>query len=216
MASAASSDEATVKYLDDDGFVILQDTTIGEQIGELERRGFPFTSDYGLDFLAKHILGNAKIQTTVETVLGKCALAHWLRYMAYPGHIVCFRAGGPQAGRRALLVHLWSRGSQAVYYSGSHHHHLPTEKGGRLLWEIQAPALADVGCSPALVEFPDGGVVLLDARVGYEIKSGYTITLEFATEDIIKNWPKMRVSAELAKKIESMQSEAIRVNYELL
>lgn len=47
-----------------------------------------------------------RIRTMVEAILGQCTLAHWLRYKAYLGHVVCFRLGGPKAGRRALLVHL--------------------------------------------------------------------------------------------------------------
>lgn len=44
---------------------------------------------------------------------------------------------------------------------------------------------------------------------------GYAITFEFATGDIIENWSKLRVPAKLGQKVASMQSETIRVNYEL-
>lgn len=57
--------------------------------------------------------------------------------------------------------------------------------------------------------------VILDSRVDYEMKKGYAITFEFATDDIIENWPKMKVPAKLGQKVASMQTETIRVNYEL-
>ena len=47
------------------------------------------------------------------------------------------------------------------------------------------------------------------------MKEGYAITFEFATDEIIKDWPKLKVPEELEQKIASMQSDTIRVNYEL-
>ena len=98
-----------------------------------------------------------RIRTTVEAVLGRCTLAHWLRYKAYPGHVVCFRSGGPKAGRRALLVHLWAKGSRVEYYGGSHLHDLPKQKGARLLWETQPSTLNEAGCVATPKSFRDGG-----------------------------------------------------------
>lgn len=99
-----------------------------------------------------------RIKRIVENVLGKCTLAHWLRYKANPGHIVSFRSGGPKAGRHSLLVQLWAKGSQASYYGQSHLHDMPKKEGSRLLWENQPNALAEVGCVAIIKDFPDGGV----------------------------------------------------------
>lgn len=57
--------------------------------------------------------------------------------------------------------------------------------------------------------------VILDSRVDYEMKKGYAITFEFAMDNIIKNWPKMRVPAHLGQKVARMQTEMIAVNYEV-
>lgn len=57
--------------------------------------------------------------------------------------------------------------------------------------------------------------VILDARVDYEMKEGYAITFEFATDDIINDWSKMVVPPKLGQKVARMQTEMIRVNYEL-
>lgn len=93
---------------------------------------------------------------------------------------------------------------------------MPKKEGARLLWENQPSALAAVGCVATTKNFPDGGVVILDSRVDYEMKEGYVITFVFATDDIIENWSKMKVPAKLEQKVASMQSEIIRVNYELV
>ena len=58
--------------------------------------------------------------------------------------------------------------------------------------------------------------VILDARVDYEMKEGYAITFEFATDSIIKNWPKMMVPTKLVQKVAGMQTEMITVNYEVV
>jgi hypothetical protein len=75
-----------------------------------------------------------------------CILAHCLRYIEYPGYILCFRRGSPKAGRQALVVHLLAKGLRVGYCGGSHYHFLPTIKGLRLLHEISLSILAEVGC----------------------------------------------------------------------
>jgi hypothetical protein len=41
------------------------------------------------------------------------------------------------------------------------------------------------------------------------------IKFEFATDDIIENWPKMIVPALLEQKVASIQSDGIRLNYKV-
>lgn len=69
-----------------------------------------------------------------------------------------FRKGGPKAGRLSLLVHLLAKGSCVDYYSGAHLYDMPKTKGGRLLWENQPAALAEVGCKATPESFKDGGL----------------------------------------------------------
>ena len=78
--------------------------------------------------------------------------------MAYPGHIMCFRSGGPKAGRRRLLIQLLAKGTQVAYWSHSHEHELPTSKGERLLHEISQKDLIKAGCACEVEDFPDGGM----------------------------------------------------------
>ncbi|OAA38528.1 hypothetical protein ISF_09886 [Cordyceps fumosorosea ARSEF 2679] len=108
-------------------------------------------------------------------------------------HIISFMRGGQRAGRRALLVHLLAKGSLVDYFPRSHLLELAAIKGGRLLWETPKEALTEAGCSPCEKNFPDGGLVILDARMKYEIKTGYAITFEFGTEELVRKWPKMEL-----------------------
>jgi hypothetical protein len=174
MASAIYSVEVAKETLFEQGFLDWEDLAVGDGITEMEKRGFEFFSEYGLDFCKNYVLSTVSITkhfgiylmlfqhilSIVESFFGDetCILAHCLRYIEYPGHILCFRRGGPKAGRRALAVHLLAKGSRVGYCGGSHHHFLPTTKGLRLLHEISPAALAEVGCQCEEKEFPDGGL----------------------------------------------------------
>jgi hypothetical protein len=48
------------------------------------------------------------------------------------------------------------------------------------------------------------------------MKEGYVITFVFATDDLVESWSKLKVPASLETLVASMQSEAIRVNYEII
>lgn len=68
-----------------------------------------------------------------------------------------FMRGGQKAGRHALMVHLWPKGSEVVYFTGSHLVELPARKGRRLLWEAEEQILLEAGCQPVRKNFEDGG-----------------------------------------------------------
>ncbi|KAH8586091.1 hypothetical protein B0O99DRAFT_529398, partial [Bisporella sp. PMI_857] len=103
---------------------------------EIEKRGFEFFSEYGLDFCQQHVF-NTHILFIAKSFFGNeiFVFAHCLRYIVYSGHILCFRRSGLKAGRRALAVYLLAKGSRVGYY-GLHHYFLLTTKGIRFLNEI--------------------------------------------------------------------------------
>jgi hypothetical protein len=167
--------DTAVKSIDEDGFVDLEDKSVGDLVSEMEQRRFTLLSLYGLDYCKNNILGHQveahkcaygasvankhqRIKPILESLLSKCSLGHLLRYTAFPGHIECFRRGGPEAGLRAVVVEQWAKGSQVHYYRGSHKHDLPTVTGIRQLYETQKTALDEVGCEAIRKEFPDGGL----------------------------------------------------------
>ncbi|KAK0706159.1 hypothetical protein B0T26DRAFT_725630 [Lasiosphaeria miniovina] len=157
MASSTFSLEVAERCLDEDGFFRLDNPSIGEHISDLEQKGFPWVSKYGLDFCRKYVLDDRNIKAVVESILGECTLVHLLRYEAYPDHIVSW-AGGSNVGRHSLLVHLHPKGAQVEYYKGSHIHDLPRKRGARFLWETEPSALSEVNCIAKAEPFPDGGM----------------------------------------------------------
>ncbi|TWU70393.1 hypothetical protein ED733_000085 [Metarhizium rileyi] len=99
-----------------EGFFLAEDTALGHDISKMERRRFPHYSEYGLEFRSQCVL-NQHVCPVITTFFDgqTCVLAHWLRYKAYPGHILCFRKGGPKAGRRRLVIQLLAKGSKVAY-----------------------------------------------------------------------------------------------------
>ncbi|KAK4118164.1 hypothetical protein N657DRAFT_667302 [Parathielavia appendiculata] len=196
----------------EDGFTVLDDPLVGERITEMAERGFPYFTEYGLDF-CKQFAFDERIRSILEAAFEKCSLGHWLRYEEFPGHIECFRRGGRKAGRLVLTVHLWAKGSQVAYYAGSHLHDMATSRGRRSLHEIPLSELSRVGSNPKHKEFPDGGLAILDARLGFEIKQGYAITFLFAVDEVIANWAKIVLpySEALVGKVSEMGRESKKI-----
>ena len=48
MASAKSPPD--IELLSEKGFLELDDLTVGDRISEMEKRGFPYLTEYGMDF----------------------------------------------------------------------------------------------------------------------------------------------------------------------
>lgn len=207
------------KSLDQEGFYRLHDSELSNAISDMEQRGFPFWTEDGLNFCRKHVLTDEHIRSIVKSWFGeRCILVHWLRYTANPGHVLCFRSGGPEAGRRRLMVHLMARGSQVGYWSGSHLQKLvwlETEYG---FYEIPKPALVNAGLNSKDLEFSDDDhlKMIVDARLGLELKKGYAIAFVFATEDALNRWPPMflpNVSTLKQKVQDEMDSPDVGVNF---
>jgi hypothetical protein len=59
MASTPFSLEVAKRCLDRDGFFDLEDSAMGEYVLGMEQRGFPYISEYGLDFCKKRVLDDA-------------------------------------------------------------------------------------------------------------------------------------------------------------
>ncbi|KAF2744343.1 hypothetical protein M011DRAFT_470480 [Sporormia fimetaria CBS 119925] len=215
MVSTAFSLDAAVKSINEDGFVDLEDISVGELVSEMEQKGFAFLSMYGLDYCKNNILRDTRIKSILESLLRKCSLGHLLRYTAFPGHIESFRKGGPEAGLRVIVVQQWAKGSQVVYYGGSHKHDLPTVNGIRQLHETQKTALDEIGCGAIVKNFPDGGLVVRDARLYAETRTGYAFTFIFATDEVVAAWPKIKVpnSQDFRQKAIDMESPTIGVNF---
>jgi alpha-glucuronidase len=55
--------------------------------------------------------------------------------------------------------------------------------------------------------------VVLDARLGFEIKEGYAITFLFAVDEVIANWAKIVLpySERLVEKVSNMKKESRKI-----
>ena len=171
-------DEVTEKSLFDDGFIDLHDSGVGEHISELERKGFPYFTEYGLDFCKTEVLDNQvlthrgeyessgsrliqRLRSILHTYFKRrCTLGHWLRYKAEPA-IECFIRGGRKAGQCALAVHLLAKGSAIEYWPGSHLHDFPTTKNGRSMYETSEAALQDACLRLRSEQFNNGGMYVV-------------------------------------------------------
>lgn len=56
MALTPFSLEESLKILHEEGFLVLNDSTAGELVSELEQRGFPYLSPYGLHYCEQNVL----------------------------------------------------------------------------------------------------------------------------------------------------------------
>jgi hypothetical protein len=59
MALTTFSLESARNSILEDGFFDLKDSAVGEYMLEMEQKGFPFFSEYGLDFCKQHVLDDA-------------------------------------------------------------------------------------------------------------------------------------------------------------
>ena len=59
---------------------------------------------------------------------------------------------------------------------------------------------------------------IVDARLGFKILQGFTITFGFATQDELKGWVTMKLpsSARLKEKVASMTTKKIGMNFEFV
>ncbi|KAJ3494997.1 hypothetical protein NLG97_g3709 [Lecanicillium saksenae] len=212
MSLNYTEEEAALNSLLKKGFYSWEEAYVGSRVLALQEKKFPYFTEYGLDFCADFAF-DPRITQILETSFQKCLLGHWLRYEEYPNHIECFRRGGLKAGRKVFVVQVWSRDSEVDYYAGSHDHELVTTRSLRSLHEIPSSELARVGCVADKKKFANGALVIMDARLGFEIRTGYAITFMFGTEDVVASWPKIVLpnSAVLAKKIEIMEARSKRI-----
>ncbi|KAI1496548.1 hypothetical protein F5X99DRAFT_422024 [Biscogniauxia marginata] len=217
MELDALSLDAATRSLHDQGFLEWKVVEVGDDISELERKGFPFWTEEGLDFCKKHVLYEAHVRPILESIFERrCVLVHWLRYTAKPGRIICFRGGGPKALQPRFMVHLLAKGSQVVYYGGSHLVELPMKETEYLFYETLKSDLDQACLKGKVLEFEHGGLVLFDARINLEIKQGFAITFVFATEDVLAKWPPMtlpNLPALQRKVYEELESKKVGVNF---
>ncbi|KAG8422544.1 hypothetical protein J3459_010285 [Metarhizium acridum] len=204
------------KELFENGMFSLDDPEKGSCVEAYERKGYPYSTEFGLDFCSDQVVMNSLVRSIVMLYFQgkKCRLGHWLRWKADLA-TECFIKGGLKAGRRAVVVHLMPRGSELRYWPGSHLHNLPTTEGKRSTYEVEESDLKDAGLIPQNIQFVSGAMVIRDARLSVRIVKEYAITFIFAEEDLAASWPKMLLPNldVLKQKVANMESQDIAVNF---
>ncbi|KAK7991530.1 hypothetical protein PG988_000324 [Apiospora saccharicola] len=161
--------------LEEDGFIQLQDYEVGKRIEVFQSKGFPYKTVLGLEFI-ETVIFDPRIRDILRAFPGKFILGHRLRYTAKPGRYHRFWPGGPRA---FFVVHQWARESEVEYWTGSHRVELQdkTQAMDEALPEYTRDELIATGCKPKKFLFPNGGLIIADARIFCEHQIGY----EFAT-----------------------------------
>lgn len=74
-------------------------------------------------------------------------MVHCLRQHMYPGRVFLWTKGGPEAGLRSHLIHLYPEGAIVRYICGSHLHDVPAEEGVRSVNEVDEQEYEKAGCT---------------------------------------------------------------------
>ncbi|KAI0147289.1 hypothetical protein GGR57DRAFT_505751 [Xylariaceae sp. FL1272] len=221
MTTTTQSLESVRTWLGDNGFVNLQDPVAGERMHDMEVRGYPFVSVYGLEFL-KYVVLHPRIRCILASFYKRVTLGHSLLYSEEPGRIFRFSPSGPES-TFIPMVQIWAKNSLAEYWVDSHKRDLPNLDDGEHdvnepkepLLEVGRSSLIESGCKPVKLHFENGGLVIADARTAIERKKGKVIANVFFPDALIPP-PKMILhqwSAEMAQKDAELQSDTIRANF---
>ncbi|KAI9853842.1 MAG: hypothetical protein M1813_001788 [Trichoglossum hirsutum] len=215
MASSSSPTAEIVKEaIEKDGFYCYLDPTIGKQVDEFAREGYPFATENGLDFIKRNTLDDKRVCEVLESFFIWSGLGICQKFDRHPGRTFSLaNYAGTQV--RALMVQLWSAGAQAVFYKGSHLQSLEKIDTSGLL-EIPHEYLHKDTIQRIEVGMKDGALVILDDRLGFTIVQGFVITFCFAVEEELNKWAKMKLSnsPSLKKRVASMARQKIGTNFE--
>ncbi|KAI9749076.1 MAG: hypothetical protein M4579_007011 [Chaenotheca gracillima] len=211
--SASPSVEQMIRDINKDGFCVLKDAAKGQAAQEFETKKTPITTAEGLDFCRAHGF-DPRITGIVESIFDWSRLGMFSALYPFPGCAHNFRVD--RSGLKGLMVQIWSRGSKAVYYKGSHRLPLQPAKAHDGMFEIPHEQL-NKGSDPVVVDLEEGGLVVLDLRLAFTAFRGYAVLFVFAVQELIDHWGKIRLphSPELENKVAEIDgiSEKIGTNF---
>ncbi|PVI02629.1 hypothetical protein DM02DRAFT_641106 [Periconia macrospinosa] len=178
----------------------------------MDKDGVPFASAGGLQFCKSNVLDNPRIRPVLESFFDWFALGLYRSIGAFPGEY-SFRKSDPEAKVDTLLVQLWSKGSRASFWGGSHRHQLPCVKGENNLWRVPRVRLKHLNLEPTEVTFEQGGFIL-DPRIAVEVTKGTATTFAFGTKEVVGAWRPMRLpkSQDIEKTVTSMEGTNFGMN----
>ncbi|KAF2175647.1 hypothetical protein K469DRAFT_55505 [Zopfia rhizophila CBS 207.26] len=119
---------------------------------------------------------------------------------------------------KVLVVQLLSSDFRMVFYKRSHLHPLRAKLVRIGLLDVPQESLERDEIKPFEVKTKEGGLAIIDGRLGFRMLEGVTIMAGFAVEEELKYWSKMRLpkTMGLQRKIKDMESERIGINVEFI
>ncbi|OCL02210.1 hypothetical protein AOQ84DRAFT_190831 [Glonium stellatum] len=168
MASTKTPRESILE----DGVFCVEDPVIGKRVDEIAKKGFPFKTEEGLDFCKLNTLDDKRIRNVLETFFEWSCLGFYKAFGRDPSRTFSF-LNRTKIEAQVLVVQLWSSGSRMVFYNGSHLQSLDAGPAANGLLEIPNSHLERAGITPTEVEMKDGGLAILDGRLGFKIVQGF-------------------------------------------
>ncbi|KAI3331230.1 hypothetical protein F4824DRAFT_476004 [Ustulina deusta] len=199
------------------GFFVLEDALVGKRVSDFDQRGLPFKTPYGLDFCAQNTLDNKDIRSVVESTIDR---PRWGLIKVYsdklPPNLAFFFHNRLGQQMPTILIQLWGPDSSVVFYEGTHLQNVDAKESKSLeesegkdwgLLALPRTQMRRHGIVEKTVEMKQGGLVLLDGRLGFTILNGYVFNIGFAAEAEIQFWAKMDLPAsdEIKAKVDELQ-----------
>ncbi|KAH7108716.1 hypothetical protein B0J13DRAFT_517182 [Dactylonectria estremocensis] len=205
------------------GVFRVEDAPLGRRVAEFSERGLPTRTEFGLEFCAENTLDNRDIRTVIESILDRPRWGLLKIYSdklpsdsAFFFHNPSFYYNQPTPQIPTLLVQLWSPGSQMVFYEGSHLQNInPMESKKWGLLTLPCVQMRRDGITETPVGMAEGGLAIMDSRLGFTIPQGYVVNIGFATESEIQFWAKMELpdSEALRAKVDELRRRRFETNF---
>ncbi|EDN07029.1 predicted protein [Histoplasma mississippiense (nom. inval.)] len=206
--------EDLVTSIETEGFFSIADSAIGRRVDEFAAKQYPFRTLEGLDFCKTNTLDEKHVRQTVESFFSWSALALHMTFRYFPQHAYCM-ADPREPKLQVIVVQLLGTGSKIILYKRSHHTPLKPKEASNGLLEVQRELLKTPDIEEIQKDMKDGGLVVLDARLSFNIQ-GRAITLAFANKEELARWGRIKLpnNANLRQKVKAMETEKIGMNYE--
>lgn len=169
------SNEAIQKWFEDDGLVYVEDSIIGQRVEDMQKRGFPIESAYGLNFCKQIVLDDKVLRTRltdlrrylypqrVQHILGAVFSRSILGiYEVYrrndqqPDIVYAFKTGLEPLN--ALCVELRSPNSKTIYFKGAQNLKIVGFKNPIGLLEMISAPLNRSPCKAFEIPMTQGGL----------------------------------------------------------
>ncbi|KAI8722785.1 hypothetical protein NCS52_00423300 [Fusarium sp. LHS14.1] len=182
--------DETKKSIEEFGYFCQEDPDVGQRVDAIFAEiGYNVRNTPGLTFIKTNIFENQKVRSTVESLFPKSSLAAIKSFG--PTDYDCCWINRFHPDPKALVVNLWTSDSIIMFHLRSHENHLVAQAAPNGLLKIPPESLGLPGILSRTVVMKTGGLSIMDARTGFKIIKGRTITFAFVVPDELPHWAKM-------------------------